>query len=180
MVTGQNDVCRKTNQELTEDDGEVSRSIFVFSARAGFEYIRPVRYKMEAATKISIKPNDESPPDSARGAVRTGGLVYVNGQVGSRHEDGVLVEDLDGQTLQMLANVDAILACAGLSKANIVMVTLMFSDMRYFKRVDEIYADWIPPREEIPLPGVTAFASNNLPHGALTQIDVVASVPCAN
>jgi enamine deaminase RidA (YjgF/YER057c/UK114 family) len=53
----------------------------------------------------------------------------------------------------------------------------MFSDIGHFKRVDEIYAKWMPPRETIPLPACNAFESKNLPGGALVQIDAIAAVP---
>ena len=45
----------------------------------------------------------------------------------------------------------------------------MFSDIKYFKRVDEIYAAWSPTREQIPLPGCNAFESKILPGGAMVR-----------
>src|SRR4051794_14426955 len=86
-------------------------------------------------------------------AVRSSDWLYVSGQTGCDPATGILAEGLDAQTEQMLANLDAILAGAGRSKKDIAIVTLMFSDMKFFKRVDEIYAAWSPPREQIPLPG---------------------------
>ena len=77
----------------------------------------------------------------------------------------------------MLANLDAILAAAQRGRKDVVVVTLMFSDIGHFKRVNEIYAQWSPPRETIPLPACHAFASKNLPGGALVQIDAIAAVP---
>jgi len=110
-------------------------------------------------------------------AIRSENLVYVSGQTGCDPATGCLAEGLDAQTERMLANLDAILAAAGCSKEDIVVVTLMFSDIGHFKRVDEIYAQWMPPRDPIPLPACNAFASKNLPGGALVQIDAIAAVP---
>lgn len=110
-------------------------------------------------------------------AVRSENLVYVSGQTGCDPATGSLAEGLDAQTERMLANLDAILAAAQCSKKDIVVVTLMFSEIGHFKRVDEIYAKWMPPRETIPLPACNAFASKNLPGGALVQIDAIAAVP---
>ena len=110
-------------------------------------------------------------------AIRSENLVYVSGQTGCDPATGILAEGLDAQTERMLANLDAILAAGDCSKKDIVIVTLMFSDMKYFKRVDEIYADWSPPREEVPLPGCNPFACRNLPGGAVVQIDAIAAVP---
>lgn len=110
-------------------------------------------------------------------AIRSENLVYVSGQTGCDPATGSLAEGLDAQTERMLANLDAILAAAQCSKKDIVVVTLMFSEIKHFKRVDEIYAKWMPPRETIPLPACNAFASKNLPGGALVQIDAIAAVP---
>ena len=110
-------------------------------------------------------------------AVRSENLVYVSGQIGCDPATGSLADGLDAQTERMLANLDAILAAAQCSKKDIVVVTLMFSDIGYFKRVDEIYAKWMAPRETIPLPACNAFESKNLPGGALVQIDAIAAVP---
>jgi 2-iminobutanoate/2-iminopropanoate deaminase len=109
-------------------------------------------------------------------AVRCDNLVYVSGQIGCDPVTGILAEGLEAQTERMLANLDAVLAVANCSKENIVAVTMMFSDMQYFKRADEIYAAWSPSRETIPLPVRRAFASKHLPGGALVQIEAVAAV----
>ncbi|HMG03999.1 MAG TPA: Rid family hydrolase [Chthoniobacterales bacterium] len=110
-------------------------------------------------------------------AIRCENLVYVSGQTGCDPATGSLAEGLDAQTERMLANLDAILAAAGCDRKDIVAVTLMFSEIGHFKRVDEIYAQWSPARETIPLPACNAFASKNLPGGALVQIDAIAAIP---
>jgi 2-iminobutanoate/2-iminopropanoate deaminase len=110
-------------------------------------------------------------------AIRCENLIYVSGQTGRDPETGSLAEGLDAQTERMLANLDAVLAAAQCSRKDIVVVTLMFSEIGHFKRVDEIYAKWMPPRETIPLPACNAFASKNLPGRALVQIDAIAAVP---
>ena len=127
--------------------------------------------------KIKIKaPNAANPLNSSQ-AVRCGDLVFVSAQTGTIPATGEMADGLDAQTEQMLANLDAVLAAADLTKVNVTTVTLMFSNMGFFKRVDEIYADWVPPRGEIPLPCVNAFACPNLPGGGLVQIDAIAAVP---
>lgn len=110
-------------------------------------------------------------------AIRCDNLLYVSGQTGFDPATGSLAEGLDAQTERMLANLDAILAAAQCSRKDLVAVTLMFSEIGHFKRVDEIYAEWIPPRETIPFPVCNAFASKKLPGGALVQIDAIAAVP---
>jgi 2-iminobutanoate/2-iminopropanoate deaminase len=130
---------------------------------------------MEKKVKIVADRAPAQPRQSQ--AIRCENLVYVSGQIGCDPATGSLAEDLDAQTERMLANLDTILAAAQCSKKDLVVVTLMFSEIRHFKRVDEIYAKWSPPRDTIPLPACNAFASKNLPGGALVQIDAIAAVP---
>src|SRR5437660_100241 len=80
-------------------------------------------------------------------AVRCENLVFVSGQIGTDPATGALGAGLDGQTERMLANLDAILGAGQCGRKDIIAVRLMFSDMGYFKRVDELYAQWLPPRE---------------------------------
>ena len=129
--------------------------------------------------KTPIFAEDAPAVDHQSQAVRSDNWLYVSGQTGCDPATGILAEGLDAQTERMLANLDAILARAGCSKKDIAIVTLMFSDIKYFKRVDEIYAAWSPPREQIPLPGCNAFESKFLPGGAMVQIDAIAAVPPA-
>jgi 2-iminobutanoate/2-iminopropanoate deaminase len=130
---------------------------------------------MEKKVKIVAETAPALPNQSQ--AIRCENLVYVSGQTGRDPATGSLAEGLDAQTERMLANLDSILAAAQCSKKDIVVVTLMFSDIGHFKRADEIYAQWSPPRDTIPLPACNAFASKNLPGGALVQIDAIAAVP---
>lgn len=109
-------------------------------------------------------------------AVRSRHLVFLSCQTGADPAGGELAAGLEAQTRQMLANVDALLEAAGGSNADLVTVTLMFADIGYFKAVDRIYADWLPPREEVPLPCCTAFSVPSLPGGALVAIEGIASI----
>jgi 2-iminobutanoate/2-iminopropanoate deaminase len=127
--------------------------------------------------KVQIVTDGAPALRSQSQAIRCEDLVYVSGQTGCDPTTGSLAEGLDAQTERMLANLDAILAAAQCSKKDIVVVTLMFSEIGHFKRVDEIYAQWSPSRETIALPARNAFASKNLPGGALVQIDAIAAVP---
>jgi len=110
-------------------------------------------------------------------AIRTGDLVFVAAQTGRDPGTGKLVEGLDAQARQMLANVDAILNSAGCTPADIVKVTLLLADIKDFKAVDVIYAAWLPGFGVTPLPARTAFQAAALPAGALVMLEVVAAVP---
>ena len=110
-------------------------------------------------------------------AVRTGDLVFVTGQTGRDPETGKLEQGLEAQTRRMLSNIEAILNAAGCTPADILKVTLLLADIKDFKAVDAIYAEWLPGLGVTPLPARTAFAAAALPAGALVMLEVVAAYP---
>ncbi|HEX8847846.1 MAG TPA: Rid family detoxifying hydrolase [Pyrinomonadaceae bacterium] len=110
-------------------------------------------------------------------AIRTGDLVFVMGQTGRDPATGKLEEGLEAQTRRMLSNIEAILNAAGCSPADIVKVTLLLADIKDFKAVDIIYAEWLPGLGVTPLPARTAFQAAALPAGALVMLEVVAAYP---
>jgi 2-iminobutanoate/2-iminopropanoate deaminase len=107
-------------------------------------------------------------------AVRVGNLVFVAAQTGRDPGTGKLLEGLDAQTKQMLANVEAILNAAGCTPGDIVRTTLLLADIKDFKAVDVLYAAWLPGLGVTPLPARTAFAALALPAGALVMMEVTA------
>jgi reactive intermediate/imine deaminase len=119
----------------------------------------------------------EAPASAAAAqAVRSGSLVFVSGQTGSDPATGVVADDLATQTHRLFANVDAILAAAGCTNADLVAVVLKFTDLSFFREVDAIYVRWLPPWSDSPLPTTTAFVVDALPGGALVELDAVAAI----
>jgi 2-iminobutanoate/2-iminopropanoate deaminase len=125
--------------------------------------------------KVKIQTNAAPPAIGTYSqAIRAGSLVFVAAQSGRDPGTGKLLEGLDAQTRQMLANVEAILNGAGCTPADIVRTTLLLADIKDFKAVDVIYAAWLPGLGVTPLPARTAFAALGLPAGALVMMEVTA------
>jgi 2-iminobutanoate/2-iminopropanoate deaminase len=110
-------------------------------------------------------------------AIRTGDLVFVTGQTGRDPSTGELEQGLEAQTRRMLSNIDAILNAAGCSAEDIVKVTLLLANIKDFKAVDVIYADWLPGLGITAWPARTALGGVDLPAGALVMLEVVAAFP---
>ena len=128
--------------------------------------------------KIKIATNASPPSIGTHSqAIRAGDFVFVTAQTGRDPATGKLAEDLEGQTRQMLANVEAILNAAGCTPEDIVRTTLLMADIKDFKAIDVIYAGWLPGLGVTPLPARTAFAAHQLPAGALVMMEVTAAVP---
>lgn len=128
--------------------------------------------------KIPIS-TDGAPP--SRGthtqALRSGDLVFLNLQTGRDPVTEELAEGVEAQTRLVLSNLDAVLAAAGCTSADLLKVTMMMADIKDFKAIDDIYVQWLPPREVAPYPTRLAFAPKQVPSGALVAMDAIARVP---
>ncbi len=105
-------------------------------------------------------------------AVKAGNLLFVSGQVAIKPGTNDLANaDIIEETHQVLQNLKAILAEAGMDFSNIVKTTIFLSDMDLFSRVNEIYAKYFdgdfPARETLAVKG--------LPKNANVEISVIAA-----
>ncbi|MEN9545023.1 MAG: hypothetical protein RLZZ598_1856 [Pseudomonadota bacterium] len=68
------------------------------------------------------------------------GVAYLAGQVAA---DASL--DMRGQTRQVLAAVDALLARAGTDKSRLLMVQIFIADLADFAVLNEVWDGWVAP-----------------------------------
>jgi enamine deaminase RidA (YjgF/YER057c/UK114 family) len=83
------------------------------------------------------------------------GTVYLAGQVPSD-----TTQDIRGQTRQVLAMVDALLAEARTDSAHIVMAQIYLTDMADFAGMNEVWDDWVAPGDAPPRATVQAQLAN--------------------
>lgn len=103
--------------------------------------------------------------------IDTGNLVFLSGQLGLDPQTGKLVEGgVQAQTHQAFKNIQAVLAQADLTTANVVKVLVLLSDINDFAAVNEVYASYF----QQPYPARSAFAVAALPLGGLVEIEVIA------
>ena len=108
-------------------------------------------------------------------AIRSGGFLFVSGQVGSR-ADGSPEPELEAQVRLAFANLNAILAEAGCSFADVVDVTVfMVNPETQFARAWAVAAEFWG---EAPHPAATAVGVTWL-SGFQFEIKVVARLPQA-
>ena len=106
-------------------------------------------------------------------AVRSNGLLFVSGQVGSR-EDGSPEPGLDAQVRRAFGNLNAVLAAAGCTFEDVLDVTIFMVDPQSnFERVWQVAADYWG---EAPYPTVTAVGVTWL-YGFDFEIKVIARLP---
>lgn len=73
------------------------------------------------------------------------GTVYLAGQIA---EDAS--QDMAGQTQQVLASIDRLLAEAGTDKTKILMAQIIITDMRLFGELNKAWESWVTPGETPP------------------------------
>lgn len=97
--------------------------------------------------------------------------LFVSGTVGQDPVTGKLVDGgVEIQTLQVLKNLEAVLAAAGKSFANVIKVNIYLADMRDFGIVNECYARCFAA----PYPARTTVQVAALPLGAAVEMELVA------
>lgn len=106
-------------------------------------------------------------------AVRAGGFIFTSGQIGLDPTTGKLVEGIEAQTRQALANLAVILETAGASFEDVVKTTIFLADMGDFQTVNMIYASKFAA--DPPARSTVQVAA--LPRRALVEIEMVAYAP---
>ena len=103
-------------------------------------------------------------------AIKSGGLVYVSGQVPIDPATGKMAEATTDQARQCLNNIKAILEAAGSSMDKAIRLGIFMTDLADFKPVNEVYASFFTGA--CPARATVQVAA--LPLGAKIEIEAVA------
>jgi reactive intermediate/imine deaminase len=106
-------------------------------------------------------------------AVLAGGLLWCSGQIALDPATGVLVGagDVEAETRQVLANLQAVLTAAGAGPRQVVRTTVYLTDLGDFTRVNALYGEMFG---EGVSPARACVEVAALPKGARVEIDAVA------
>ena len=103
--------------------------------------------------------------------ISAGGLVITSGQLPVDPATGAFAEGgIQAQTRQALKNVEAVLAAAGLTMANVIKTTVFLKDMNDFAAMNEAYAAFFPSNP----PARSAVEVARLPKDARIEIETIA------
>ena len=103
------------------------------------------------------------------GAVAHGGLLYLAGQVA---DDASL--DTEGQTADILAQIDTLLAEAGTGKAHLLTVTIALADIRDAPAMNRAWDRWLDRRCKPARMTTEALLANP---GWRVEITGIAAIP---
>ena len=96
------------------------------------------------------------------------GIAWLAGQVA-----GDASQDIAGQTRQVLAAIDALLARAGSDKAKILRAEIFLKDLQDFEAMNRVWDAWVPEGHAPPRATVQAHLARP---GWLIEIVVTAAV----
>ena len=85
-------------------------------------------------------------------ASKFGGIIHLAGQVADDDK-----QDITGQTKQVLAQVDRLLATAGSDKSRILMMQIFLKDVADFAAMNAVYDTWVVPGHTSPRGGSASW-----------------------
>ena len=103
-------------------------------------------------------------------AVRAGDTVYLSGQIPLVPATMEVVRgDVRAQVVQVFDNLEAVVAAAGGSFAQVVKLNVFLTDLADFPTVNEVMAE----RFEEPYPARAAIGVASLPKGVAVEVEGV-------
>ena len=109
-------------------------------------------------------------------AVEADGWVFVTGQMpDTPARPGVLPDDIEGQTRNVMANLTTILSGIGLGLEHVAMVRIYLTHFQAdYARMNTVYERYFPERRR---PARTCIGTNGLAYDARIEIDMIARRP---
>lgn len=99
-----------------------------------------------------------------------GGFLFASGQIAINPASGAVESDnIEGQTEQIMKNIGAILAEAGLSFDSVVKTTCFLKNMSDFGAFNDIYGKYFTSK-----PARSCVAVAQLPKDVLAEVEVIA------
>lgn len=98
-------------------------------------------------------------------AVLSGNTLYISGQIPLDPTSGNLIEgDIKKETKQVMENLKAILAAAGMNFENVVKSSIFLKNMNQFNEVNKVYgsyfnAETAPARETVEVANLPKFVT---------------------
>lgn len=104
-------------------------------------------------------------------AIDCGDFVFLSGQIPLVPETGLVAKGgLEAQAHQMFANIQAVLAEAGMSLSNVVKTTVFMTDLSQFAAFNAVYAEYF----KAPYPARSCVEVSALPKGVLVECELIA------
>jgi 2-iminobutanoate/2-iminopropanoate deaminase len=103
-------------------------------------------------------------------AISIGDLIFCSGQIPLTPQGKIVEGDISAQTRQVLTNLEAVLAAAGSSLAQVVKTTVFMADMADFAAMNQVYSEFFSSAP----PARSTVQVSRLPRDARVEIEVIA------
>ncbi|MBF0546833.1 MAG: RidA family protein [Candidatus Riflebacteria bacterium] len=101
------------------------------------------------------------------------GFIFTSGQIPINPTSGKIeVTEIEGQTRQVMANLQEVLKAGGSEFSKVVKATIFLSDLGNFGKVNEIYGSFFPKDP----PARSCVQVGKLPKDSLVEIEMVATL----
>jgi 2-iminobutanoate/2-iminopropanoate deaminase len=129
-------------------------------------------FKDEMNKQIINTTNAPDPIGPYSQAVKTGGMLFISGQVAIIPGTSELVSgDIQEETEQVMNNLKAILNKGGLGFGHVIKTTIFLKDMSLFTSVNEVYGKFF----DSDFPARETVAVRALPKDANVEISMIAA-----
>ncbi len=122
--------------------------------------------------KVAIS-TDQAPPAIGpyTQAIAVGPFIFVSGQIPVDPKGNLVQGDIVVQTCQVIANLKAVLAAAGLALKDVVKTTVFLADLADFQEMNRAYAEFFPGHP----PARSTVQVAALPRGVSIEIEAIAA-----
>jgi 2-iminobutanoate/2-iminopropanoate deaminase len=103
-------------------------------------------------------------------ALAAGPFVFISGQIPMDPRGNLVEGDIVVQTVQVIANLKAVLAAVGLTLKDVVKTTVYLADMADFYEMNRTYAEFFPQHP----PARTTIQAAGLAKNVSVEIDAIA------
>ncbi len=123
--------------------------------------------------KKGIIDTDRAPAPSGAysQALSAAPFVFISGQIALDAQGNLVKGDIVVQTCQVIANLKAILAAAGLTLKDVVKTTVYLTDLADFQEMNRAYGEFFPAHP----PARSTLQVAGLPRGAAIEIEAIAA-----
>lgn len=103
-------------------------------------------------------------------AIEVGNMIFTSGQIAINPASGAVeAEGIVAQAEQVMKNLGAVLAAAGVGFDAAVKTTCFLADMKDFAAFNEVYGKYFTTK-----PARSCVAAKELPKGVLVEVEVIA------
>jgi 2-iminobutanoate/2-iminopropanoate deaminase len=129
---------------------------------------------MSAKRSVVLSPNAPAPVAAYSQAIASGDLLFCSGQIAIDPKTGQMVSGgVEAETTQILANLEAVLAAAGATLADVVKTTVYLSNFEDFAAMNATYVRAFPTEP----PARATVGVSALPRGAKVELEAIARLP---